>query len=82
MFSTHVGNPLITPINEKVIGMKLSDLKNIKPVILAAGGAHKIPIIKAVLSASLIDILITDEDTARLDADRVAKMQNLNIKFQ
>lgn len=58
------GEPIDHSINEKVIGMKLSDLKNIKPVILAAGGAHKIPIIKAVLIASLIDILITDEDTA------------------
>lgn len=53
------------PINERIIGIDLKDLRQIHPVILAAGGAHKIPIIRAALRAKLVDILITEEDTAR-----------------
>ncbi len=60
------------PINERIIGIDLDDLRQIKSVILAAGGRHKIPIIRAALKAGLISILITDEDTARemLSADQ------------
>ena len=37
------------PLNTRVVGMSLDDLANIKNVILAAGGAHKVPILRAAL---------------------------------
>ena len=51
-------------INERVIGISLDDLDQIENVILAAGGAHKVPIIRAALSRGMVDTLVTDENTA------------------
>lgn len=53
------------PINARVIGIELEDLRDIPDVILAAGGRHKVPIIRAALETGLINTLVTDEDTAR-----------------
>ena len=52
------------PINQSVIGMSLDDMSRIDNVILAAGGAHKVPIIGAALKRSFVDTLVTDENTA------------------
>lgn len=52
------------PLNDQVIGLTLEEMAEIKNVILAAGGAHKIPVIAAVLSRKLVDTLVTDENTA------------------
>jgi len=59
------GNIIDHPLNERIIGISLEDLKTIPNVILAAGGAHKVPIINAVLRLGLVDTLVTDETTAR-----------------
>jgi lsr operon transcriptional repressor len=59
------GRPVDHPINERVIGIGLSDLARIPNVILAAGGAHKVPVIRAVLGLGLINTFVTDEATAR-----------------
>lgn len=53
------------PINTRLIGIDLEDLRSIPDVILAAGGAHKIAIMRAVLSHGLVNTLVTDELTAR-----------------
>lgn len=58
------GRPLDHPINERVIGIGLEDLRGIPDVILAAGGPHKVAIIRAVLGLGVIDTLVTDEATA------------------
>jgi DNA-binding transcriptional regulator LsrR (DeoR family) len=58
------GRPIAHPINERVIGIGLSDLAAIPNVILAAGGAHKVPVIRAVLGLGHIDTFVTDEGTA------------------
>lgn len=58
------GRPLDHSINERVIGIGLEDLRRIPDVILAAGGAHKVPIIRAVLGLGVIDTFVTDEGTA------------------
>ncbi len=52
------------PINHRVIGMSLEDVAQIGNVQLAAGGAHKVPIIRAALRRDMIDTLVTDEKTA------------------
>jgi lsr operon transcriptional repressor len=59
------GRPIDHPINEKVIGIGLTDLARIPNVILAAGGAHKITVCRAILGLGLINTFVTDEATAR-----------------
>ncbi len=52
------------PINNRLVGISLSDLKDIPNVILAAGGLNKLPIIKAILETGFVNTLVTDEKTA------------------
>ncbi len=59
------GRPLDHPINERVIGIGLADLRRIPNVILAAGGPHKLAVLRAILGLGVIDSLVTDEATAR-----------------
>ena len=59
------GNPIDHPINEKVIGIGIPDLARIPNVILAAGGAHKITVCRAILGLGPINTFVTDESTAR-----------------
>ena len=59
------GRPIDHPINSRVIGISLEDLAGIPDVILAAGGAHKVTVIRAVLTRGVVDTLVTDAGTAR-----------------
>lgn len=59
------GRPIDHPINERIIGLGLDDLAGIRNVILAAGGPHKVPVIRAILRRQVIDTLVTDEASAR-----------------
>lgn len=59
------GRPIDHPINEKVIGIGIPDLARIPNVILAAGGAHKVAVCRAILGLGLIDTFVTEENTAR-----------------
>lgn len=52
-------------INGCVVGMELEDLQHIPNVILAAGGKHKIRIVKALLKRGVINTLVTDQLTAK-----------------
>jgi DNA-binding transcriptional regulator LsrR (DeoR family) len=58
------GRPIDHRINERVIGITLDDLGPIPNVILAAGGPHKVAVIRAVLGLGHIDTFVTDEGTA------------------
>lgn len=58
------GSLIDHPINTHVIGLSLEQLANIENVILAAGGLHKTPVIRAALKRGMIDTLVTDENTA------------------
>lgn len=53
------------PLNDRVVGMTLDDLARVPNVILAAGGAHKVPVMLAALRRGIVDTLVTDENTAR-----------------
>jgi DNA-binding transcriptional regulator LsrR (DeoR family) len=59
------GRPIEHPVNDRVIGISLDDLSGIPDVILAAGGLHKVPVIRAALRRGSIRTLVTDEATAR-----------------
>jgi lsr operon transcriptional repressor len=59
-----LGRPVSHPINDRVIGLAIGDLATIPNVILAAGGAHKVAVILAVLRLGHADMLVTDDRTA------------------
>lgn len=52
------------PIHERLLSVPLSALKDFDNVIGVAGGIEKDPAIQAALKNGIIDILITDENTA------------------
>ncbi len=60
------GNDVATPLADRTIGMDLAALAGVPEKILAAAGAHKVAIIRAVARRGLIDTLITDDVTAEL----------------
>ncbi len=53
------------PIVDRVIAAGLDDLRAVDHLILAAGGAHKVPVIRAGIKAGLAHALITDEAAAQ-----------------
>ncbi len=58
------GRPIDHPINERIIGMGMDDLARVPDVIAAAGGPHKVPVLRALLARGVVDTLVTDEATA------------------
>jgi len=60
------GVPIDHPINSRLIGIDLEDLRSIPNTILAAGGAHKVAIMRGFLSLGYVKTLVSDEQTARL----------------
>lgn len=69
------GQQVITPLNERVIGINLEELSRIPRVVALAGGQSKTAAIDAVLKSGVIDILITDKFTAnRLVEEPVRSM--------
>jgi lsr operon transcriptional repressor len=58
------GNPAKHPIMRQVIHAARQDLQSIGEITLAAGGAHKVPIIRAAIKARLCHVLITDASAA------------------
>jgi len=59
------GEAIEDEINDRIIGLTLSQIKNIPRVIGIAGGSEKLPAIRASLTAKLIHVLITDVQTAK-----------------
>jgi DNA-binding transcriptional regulator LsrR (DeoR family) len=66
------GHPVEHEINDRIIGLDLCQLKRIPRVIGAAGGDHKFEAIKAVLRGKLLNVLVTDDQTARRLLDQEA----------
>ncbi|TPJ88097.1 hypothetical protein FJ434_11430 [Mesorhizobium sp. B2-5-13] len=52
------------PLNHRVIGLAPESLRDIDTVILPSGGLDKVPVLRAVLRLGVVDVLITDEQTA------------------
>lgn len=59
------GNPVKTPLDERVIGMTLDELSKTDRVIALAGGQSKTGAIRGALKVGVIDLLVTDKFTAR-----------------
>ncbi|UCF92070.1 MAG: sugar-binding transcriptional regulator [Desulfobacterales bacterium] len=64
-FYDREGHPVDWKYMDRVIGLGLKDLKQIKTVIGVAGGANKKKAILGALRGRHLDVLITDEQTAR-----------------
>jgi len=63
-FFDAAGQPVKTPMDDRVIGMTLDELSKIDRVIALAGGQSKTPAIHGALRTGVIDLLITDKFTA------------------
>ncbi|WP_436373928.1 sugar-binding transcriptional regulator [Cytobacillus sp. BC1816] len=64
-FINKFGKPVQNPWNDRVISLELEKLSQIPLVIGVASGLEKVEAIKASLEGKLIDVLITDEATAK-----------------
>lgn len=64
-FFDSTGSPISSDLDRRVIGITLDQLKQIERVVGIAGGPHKIDAIKSALAGKLINILVTDQHTAR-----------------
>ncbi len=63
-FFDATGTPVVTPLNERVIGMTLDQLQRVKRAVGIAGGKAKLSAIRGALQGRLINVLITDRFTA------------------
>ena len=59
------GNILDVELHDRLISVRLETLKEKKNVIGVAGGKSKVKSIHAAIKAKIVDILITDEETAK-----------------
>lgn len=59
------GKPVETPLNDRVIGMSLQELKQVRRTIGVAGGQRKHAAIRAAICGGWINILVTDYETAK-----------------
>jgi DNA-binding transcriptional regulator LsrR (DeoR family) len=66
VFLDSKGRVIDHPLNERVMALSPTELKEIPHTILASGGAHKVPIIRAILRAGLVKAIVTDEAAATL----------------
>jgi len=62
-FDAH-GAPVASPLDERVIGITLDQLKRRRRTVGIAGGQRKLAAIRAALEGGLINVLITDHFTA------------------
>jgi DNA-binding transcriptional regulator LsrR (DeoR family) len=63
-FFDAAGAAVTHPINDRIVGLDLDQIRGIPRVIGVAGGRGKLPVILGALRGRLIDVLITDEATA------------------
>ncbi|WP_228374283.1 sugar-binding transcriptional regulator [Demequina phytophila] len=59
------GEPVRTEFDERVIGISPEALRAIPRRIAVAGGARKLPAVRAALTGGWVNVLITDVDSAR-----------------
>jgi DNA-binding transcriptional regulator LsrR (DeoR family) len=58
------GQPVITPLNDRVISMELNELRRVSRVVGVAGGKRKTAAIQGALKGKWINVLITDRAMA------------------
>jgi len=71
------GTPVYTPLNDRVVSMRLDQLKRVRRAVGIAGGSRKYAAIAGALNGGWINVLITDCFTAsRLLADHQANQKS------
>ena len=63
-FFDRAGAPVVTPLNDRVIGITLDQVRAAQRVVAVAGGPRKTGAIRGALLGGYIDVLITDYQTA------------------
>lgn len=63
-FFDAAGQPVDTPLNDRVISMELEALRRVPRVVGIAGGRRKVAAIRGALAGRWINVLITDRTTA------------------
>jgi DNA-binding transcriptional regulator LsrR (DeoR family) len=66
------GQPVVTPLDDRVIGIELKQLRRVPRVVGVAGGERKFAAIRSALVGRWINVLITDRGTA----DRLLKEES------
>jgi DNA-binding transcriptional regulator LsrR (DeoR family) len=64
------GQLVPNPIESRLIGLRLEELKRIPKVVCAAGSPAKVPSILGALRGKFVNVLIIDEETARTILER------------
>ncbi|WP_119066288.1 sugar-binding transcriptional regulator [Aggregatilinea lenta] len=59
------GQPVDAPLNDRILGITLEQLKQIDRVVGMVGGPEKVDVVRAALRGHLIDVLITDHRSAQ-----------------
>jgi DNA-binding transcriptional regulator LsrR (DeoR family) len=70
------GKPIISDVDERVIGITLEQLSKIKQVIGVGGGLQKEAAIRGALQGNYIHVLITDHITAQLLTEKEIQASN------
>jgi DNA-binding transcriptional regulator LsrR (DeoR family) len=63
-FFNSEGAPVLSSLNDRVIGMSLAQLQQVKRAVGIAGGPRKIRAIRGALKGKFVNVLITDRFTA------------------
>jgi DNA-binding transcriptional regulator LsrR (DeoR family) len=63
-FFDATGAPVITSLDERVIGITLEELRRVRRCVGIAGGPRKLAAIESALQGRLVNVLITDRFTA------------------
>jgi lsr operon transcriptional repressor len=66
------GQPVPSPIDDRFVGLSLEELKRVPTTICVAGGLPKVGSILGALRGGYLDVLITDEETARAILQRAS----------
>lgn len=68
-FFDSLGHKIDHPINERVIGLNIDEIKKIPEVLAIVEGAHKINSVHAALTGGYIDVLVIDDSMAQALAE-------------
>jgi DNA-binding transcriptional regulator LsrR (DeoR family) len=75
-FFDQEGLPVLTPLNDRVIGMRLEQLRKTPRSVGIAGGQRKLHAIRGALAGHWINVLITDRRTADALVEEVGAHQS------
>jgi DNA-binding transcriptional regulator LsrR (DeoR family) len=76
-FFDRQGAPVTTPLNDRVIGVEIDQLQRADRVVGVAGGRRKTAAIRGALAGRLVNVLITDLNTAQRLVDDHGPVENV-----